>query len=164
MDAMRKRSQKEFVVVTLIALLATASIIVLYGAMLGTFEGGKVTVVALNGTLKYNRTNSATASDWNVTLDNVPIGSSWYALFNTSSTGYQGNVNITWTLQNETSTDVWENVTPSVNQTTNNHYLDGTAGQVIYASTDGNQGTNKDWGASTTSAGTYRIKMTVTTA
>ncbi len=161
---MRKRSQREFVVVTLIALLATGSIIVLYGAMLGTFEGGEVTVVAMNGTLKYNQTNSATASDWDVTLDNVPIGDSWYALFNTSSTGYQGNVNITWTLQNETSPGVWEDVTPSVSQTTNNYYLDGTAGQVIYASTDGSQGTNKDWGASTTSAGTYRIEMTVITS
>ena len=164
MDAMRKRSQREFVVVTLIALLATASIIVLYGAMLGTFEGGKVTVVALNGTLKYNKTNSTTASDWNTTLGNVAIGDPWYALFNTSSTGYQGDVNITWTLQNETSTDVWVDVTPGVNQTTNNYYLDGTAGQVIYASTDGDQGTNRNWGASTTSAGTYRIKMTVITA
>jgi len=161
---MRKRSQREFVVVTLIALLATASIIVLYGAMLGTFEGGKVTVVALNGTLKYNETNSATASDWKVTLDNVAIGGSWYALFNTSSTGYQGNVSITWTLQNETSTDIWEDVTPGVDQTTNNYYLNGAAGQVIYASGDGDLGTNKDWGASTTSAGTYRIEMTVITA
>ena len=161
---MRKRSQREFVVVTLIALFVTASIIGLYATMLGTFEGGKVTVVAMYGTLKYSETNSTTASDWNVTLDNVAIGSSWYALFNTSSTGYEGNVNITWILQQETLPDDWDDVTPGVNQTANNYYLDSTAGQVIYASTDGNQGTNKNWGASTTSAGTYRIEMTVTTA
>jgi len=161
---MRKRSQREFVVVTLIALLATASIIVLYGSMLGTFKGGKVTVVTLNGALKYSTTNSTTPSDWNATLSNVQNGTSWYTLFNTSSTGYQGDVNITWTLQQETAPDVWEDVPPGVNQTTNNYPLNGAAGQVIYASSDGNQGTNKDWGASTTSAGTYRIEMTVITA
>ncbi len=126
--------------------------------MLGTFTGSTVTVVSLNGDIKYDDLNSTTASDWTPTLSNIANGSSWYTLFNTSSTGYTGLVNMTWQLQWSNGTNV------GVSQTTNNFNLTGAIGQVIYASDNGAITSNKNWGASTTSAGTYQIEMTVVTA
>ena len=155
----RSKSQREFVVVTLIALISIALIITVYATILGTYTGDTVTVVSLNGDIKYDDLNSTTASDWSPTLSNIANGSLWYALFNTSSSGYTGNVNMTWTLQ-------WSNGTavPSATQTTNNFALIGSAGQVIYASDAGTQVANKDWGQYTTDVGTYQIELTVVTA
>jgi hypothetical protein len=155
----RSKSQREFVVVTLIALISMALIIAVYATLLGTYTGDTVTVVSLNGDIKYDDLNSTTAGDWSLTLPNIANGSVWYALFNTSSTGYAGDVNMTWTLQ-------WTNGTavPSATQTTDNFVLTGSTGQVIYASDAGTQGANKDWGQYTTDAGTYQIELTIVTA
>ena len=155
----RSKTQREFVVVTLIALISIALIIAVYATLLGTYTGDTVTVVSLNGDIKYDDLNSTTAGDWSLTLGNIANGSSWYALFNTSSSGYVGDVNMTWTLQ-------WSNGTavPSATQTTNNFALTGSTGQVIYASDAGTQVANKDWGQYTTDVGTYQIELTVITA
>lgn len=155
----RSKTQREFVVATLIALISIALIIAVYATLLGTYTGDTVTVVSLNGDIKYDDLNSTTAGDWSLTLGNIANGSSWYALFNTSSSGYVGDVNMTWTLQ-------WSNGTavPSATQTTNNFALTGSTGQVIYASDAGTQGANKDWGQYTTDVGTYQIELTVVTA
>jgi hypothetical protein len=152
------KAQKEFVVVTLVALISVALIIAVYATLLGTFTGDTVTVVSLNGVLKYNQDNSAT---WYTSLSGVANGSSWYVMFNTTSSGYAGLVNITWQLQNNTGT--WVDVSGAT-VSTNNFNLTGNAGQEIYASSDGTQAGNYDWGTETTAAGTYRIKMTVVTA
>jgi hypothetical protein len=155
----RSRTQREFVVVTLIALISIALVIAVYATLLGTFTGDAVTVVSLNGDIKYDDFNSTTAGDWTLTLGNIANGSQWYALFNTSSAGYQGDVNMTWTLQ-------WSNGTavPGATQTTNNFALTGNAGQVIYASDVGTQGANKNWGQYTTDVGTYQIELEIITA
>jgi hypothetical protein len=156
----RSKTQREFVVVTLIALIAIAAIITVYATLLATYTGDTVTVVSLNGDIKYDDLNSTTAGDWSLTLGNIANGSVWYALFNTSSSGgYIGNVNMTWTLQWTNGTDV-----PSATQTTNDFALTGSTGQVIYASDAGTQGANKDWGQYTTVAGAYQIELNVVTA
>lgn len=154
----KQKSQRGFVAVTLITVLAIALVIVVYATILGTFQGGNVEVVALNGNLWYNKDNSTT---WYTDLSGVGNGTSWYVMFNTSSTGPVQTVNIIWQLQNNTGT--WEDVSgATVN--TNNFGLNGDAGQEIFASTDGLQTGNTDWGTYTPTAGTYRIKMTIQTA
>lgn len=152
----KQKSQRGFVAVTLITLLAIALVIVAYATLLGIFTGGDVGVVSLNGTLKYNTDNSTT---WYSTLSGVANGSSWYVMFNTTSSGYSGAVNITWQLQWSNGTDV-----SGATVNTNSFSLTGSAGQEIYAATNGLQSGNNDWGTDTTTAGTYRIEMTVVTA
>jgi hypothetical protein len=152
----KQKSQKGFVAVTLITLLAIALVIVVYSAILGTFTGGPVSVVTQGGQITYCQN---TTGPWTSTLGNIGTGSSWYALFTTTGTGHKGPVNMTWVLQWSDGT----NVSPGVNQTTQ-VALTGNAGQVIYASTDGGTSGQKDWGASTTTAGTYQIKVTITAA
>ena len=155
----KQKSQRGFVAVTLITLLALALVVIVYATLLGTFTGDTVGVVTLNGSLKYNEDNSTI---WNTTLSGVANGSSWYVMFNTTEAGYAGDVNITWTLQELNG--AWADVSPSVNQTTNDFTLDGNAEQEIYASGSGLQEDVKDWGTGTSTAGTYRIKMEVITA
>lgn len=159
----RQKSQKGFVAVTLITLLALALVIIVYATLLGTFPGGQVQVVTVNGDLKYSTTNSTTPSNWTLTLNNIANGTSWYVMFNTTSGGYIGYVNITWQLQNYTG-GLWQNVAGAV-VNTDNFYLNGSVGQEIYASTDGTQTENYDWGTNKTKqAGNYRIEMTMITA
>ena len=158
----KQKSQRGFVAVTLITVLALALVIVVYASLLGTFPGGEVTVVTVNGDLKYCITNSTTPGDWALTLSNIANGTSWYVMFNKTSGGYTGLVNITWQLQNNTGS--WVEVSGAV-VNTNNFNLNGAVGQEIYASTDGLQTGNYDWGTiETTEAGTYRIEMTMITA
>jgi hypothetical protein len=143
----------------LITVLAIALVIVVYATILGTFTGGNVNVVTLQGSLWYNQTNLA---PWQASLDDVGNGTSWYVMFNTTSNGYSGKVDITWQLQNWTGGSYQKDVGSSV--TTSGFSLDGLAGQKIFASPDGLQADNTDWNALTTAAGTYRIKMTIQTA
>jgi hypothetical protein len=82
-------------------------------------------------------------------------------MFNTTNAGHKGPVNMTWVLQEQDGS--WADVSPGVNQTTT-VILAGTEGQVIYASTDGGASGQMNWGASTTTAGTYRIEVTITAA
>ncbi len=156
----RQKSQRGFVAITLITLLAIALVIAVYATILGTFQGDQVTVVTLTGHIRYDEANSTTASDWETTLSNIANGSEWYALFNITSGGYAGAVTITWWLQENTGS--WQNMTTPVEQTTSDTLSGST--EIIYASGNGDQAGNKDWGASTTSAGTYRIKMKIVTA
>nr|NIQ07458.1 hypothetical protein [Candidatus Korarchaeota archaeon] len=96
-------------------------------------------------------------STWATTLAGVVNGSEWYARFNVTSTGYSGAATITWWLQKGGA-----NMTPPVEQTTSFTFSGGL--EAVYASIDGTQGTNKNWGASATEAGTYRVMMTAATA
>lgn len=154
----KQKSQRGFVAVTLITLLAVALTIVIYATLLGTFTGGDVGVVSLDGTIKYNEDNSTT---WSTTLPNVANGSSWFVMFNTTSGGYSGSVNITWQLQNNAGS--WADVGGAV-QYTNNFDLTGSV-QEIFCSSNGAQSGNYDWGTTwTTTAGTYRIRITIETA
>jgi len=155
MSVRQKKSQRGFVAVTLITLLAIALVLVVYATILGTFTGSDVTVVTLSGDVQYCQ--NATGP-WTTTLSNIGNGSAWYARFETTSSGYAGLVNMTWGLL-ESGTEV----SPSVNQTTQ-VTLTGTSGQIIYASADGTTTGIKNWGANTTQAGTYQIKVTIETA
>ena len=148
------KAQKEFVVVTLIALISIALIIAVYATLLGTFQGGTVTVVTLDGDIYYSRDNS---TGWALTLSSVGNGTDWYARFNVTTGGPTGDVSITWWLQKDGA-----NMTPPVEVTTSWTLSGGQ--EAIYASSNGAQSGNYNWGQHCTEAGTYRVMMKVVTA
>jgi hypothetical protein len=150
----KSKSQREFVVVTLIALISMALIIAVYATILGTYTGGDVTIVTLSGTIYYSQNNT---DGWATTLSNIANGSDWYSRFNITTGGYSGAVTITWWLQKNQV-----NMTTPVEQTTS-YTLSGGV-EAFYASSDGTQGTNYNWGQNATAADTYRVKMQVVTA
>jgi len=150
----KSKAQREFVVVTLIALISIALIIAVYATLLGTFTGGDVGVVTLTGAIYYSVDNS---TGWATTLGGIANGSAWYARFNVTSGGYSGAVDITWWLQKGGS-----NMTPAVEQPTS-HSLSGGV-EAFYASSDGTQGSNYNWGQNATAADNYRVMMRVYTA
>jgi len=145
----KSKAQREFVVVTLIALIAIALIIAIYATLLGTFQGGNVGVVAVNGEVQYSLDNST----WSTELSNLPITDPWWARFNKTATGYTGNVSVTWELYN--SSALIHTVT------TTSFSMNGSIVQQIYASSDGLQPTNYNWGQNTTVAETYYVKATI---
>lgn len=146
----RSKSQREFVVVTLIALISIALIIAVYATLLGTFQGGNVTVVAVNGEVQYSLDNS---TGWTTSLSNLPITDPWYARFNKTASGYTGDVSVTWELYNSSAL--------IYTVTTTSFSLNGSQVQQIYASSDGSQSTNYNWGQNTTVADTYYVKVTI---
>lgn len=146
----KSKAQREFVVVTLIALISIALIIAVYATLLGTFQGGNVGVVAVNGEVQYSLDNS---TGWSTSISNLPITDPWYTRFNKTATGYTGNVTVTWELYN--SSVVVHTVT------TTSFSMNGSIVQQIYASSDGLQATNYNWGQNTSAADTYYVKATI---
>jgi hypothetical protein len=154
----KQKSQRGFVAVTLITILAIALVIVAYATILGTFQGGNVTVVTLHAEMWYSVTNSSSAS-WTSTLSDVGNGSQWYSRLNiTAAGGYTGLVNVNWALYFGNNTAV-----SGATATTSNFDSTGTLGQTIYASSTGNIAGNKNWGAYSTVATSYYVKATVST-
>jgi hypothetical protein len=145
------KSQRSFVAVTLITLLALAMVLIVYATILGTFTGGNVEVVSIQGDVYYSLDNS---TGWALTLSNLPVNDPWYARFNVTSTdGYSGGVQVTWNLHKGGSS--FHNVTSSFT-------LSGSA-EAIYASSNGLQAANYDWGQNSTAADTYYVEVTVDT-
>ena len=145
----RLRSQKGFVAVTLITVLAIALVLVVYATILATFTGGEVTVGAMTGNVGYSETNTA-GSTWKVNLYGVT--GAWYARTNFTST-YIGTVDITWQLEKDTGS--WGNVSTPV--ITSSYTLNGNGSQPCYATTNGLITGNQDWSAKTSGNGDYRI-------
>jgi hypothetical protein len=155
-----KKSRKLLLIATVLTIAALVSVMFAYAAyLLGTFNGGEVTIGGINSssTVTYSTTNSASAT-WTATL-NQTVGSDWYARLEVTG-GYTGNVTITWQLQQNTGSG-WANVSGTgTTVTTNNVVLTGSA-QDVYASGNGGITSNKDWGTLTTSGGAYRVTATV---
>jgi len=160
---MQRTHMQLFFAAFLISVAVIASVVIVYAVLIATYYGGNVTVNTATGSVWYDDANSTSKADWTATLGeqgNIGNGSAWYVKLNITTTGYSGNVNITWTLQNETSPGVWSNV-PDALQQTNDYSLTGVVGQEIFASSDGNQSTNKNWGIYSNKAGTYRVKAVI---
>jgi hypothetical protein len=154
----KQKSQRGFVAVTLITILAIALVIIAYATILGTFKGGYVTVATEHAQMWYSETNSSSVT-WTSTLSNVANGSQWYSRLNITATGgYKGLVNVNWALYFSNDTAV-----SSATATTSNFNVTGTLGQIIYASSTGNIAGNKNWGAYTTVAASYYVKAVVST-
>jgi hypothetical protein len=151
-----KKSGKLLIVATVLTIVALASVLVVFAAILGTFQGGKVTVGGVtSGTIAYNDDNS---TEWNANLQPA-VSSPWYARIQVE--GYSGPVTITWQLQIETAPSVWSDVGGATVTTTT--ILAGSS-EYVYASLDGSQTSNHDWGSSITTGGTFSIKVTVASA
>lgn len=152
-----RKSQKTFMTVTAITVIAITTVFIVYAAILGTYPGGDVTIQQMTATMYYKGDGSET---WDTTIS-IGNGTSWYARLNLTASIPSQTVNVTWTLEwNNAST--WTNVpaaTPPETQIT----LTGTA-TAIYATTDGTETGNYDWGQHTTSVNeTYRVKAVVET-
>ena len=156
------KSQRGFVAVTLITILAIALVIIAYATILGTFKGQEVTVVNVQAEIWYSELNETeTTANWTSTLPNVANGSVWYSKLNITATGgYTGLVNINWTLHH------WSNnsMVSGATITTVDKNLTNTLGQTIYASSTGDITGNTNWGSYTTAAGSYYVKAKIETA
>lgn len=137
-----------------LTLLTIVSIVGIASAMLlATFYGGVVQVVSITGSIEYARTNDAAAT-LSTELLNVPLSGAWYVRFKTTTSGYQGSVNITWTLQKHNGTQYVDTTYTQLTTVT----LTGASGQIIYASSNGAITNNKNWGTHCDTVGMYRIK------
>ena len=155
------KSQRGFVAVTLITLLAIALVLVVYATLLGTFTGKEVVYGAtLDGEVLYSTTNQEGAGNWTDKL-NITTGTAWYALLNiTSTSGYVGQVNATFQLQEKQDGIYTDTGSTTVATIT----LNGTAGERVYVTNDGSGPTgNRDWQPICTAGHSYRVEATVET-
>jgi len=151
----RKKSGK-LIVATVLTIAALASVLVVFASILGTFQGAPVTVGGVtSGTIEYSTDNSTFASS----TAPSSVGSPWYAQIQVS--GYSGPVTITWQLQYESAPSVYSDVSGASVTTTVT--LTGTS-QTIYASANGAQTTNYDFGSHITTGGTYIVSVSVASA
>lgn len=165
MSESRVGSQRAFVAVTLITVLAVTTVFVVYAVILSTINGGQVTVVGgLGGSIWYDNANSAAPVDWTATLPSIGTNGTncdpWYTKLNITSAGYSGAVTVSWTLQ-YLNVATWTDVGGATQSTSVT--LTGSTGQTIYATATGIQSGNKNWGAYTASADEYRVKAVIET-
>jgi len=155
----RKKSRKLLLISTSLTIIALALVLSVYSAfLLGTFQGGEVTIGGVaSGTITYSTTND-TAATWTSTLQPGAIGNPWYARLEVgTSNTYSGPVTITWQLLIETAPGVWSSQGSPVTTTMNL----AAGAQDVYASPNGGISANTNWGSVTTNAGTYAINATV---
>lgn len=150
-----KRSQKLLFITTALTILALSIVIVTASVLLGTINGGIVTVGGVtSGTIAYSNDNSP-GGTWSASLQ--PNGS-WFAKLSVST--YHGPVIITWQLQSY-ATGSWVDVTGKTASTSVT--LTGTA-QDVYASNNGDNTGNHDWSEDTSTGGSFRVTATVASA
>jgi hypothetical protein len=152
------KSKKGLLAVTLVTVLSILAVVAVYSAFIASFTGGQVTVQGPSFS-----TSVVTYSSDNATWDAaLSVGSSdaWYARLEVAG-GYTGPVYITWTLQQENADSSWSNVTGATTYTS--VPLTGGA-QLVYASSDGINNNNYNWGSVTTTGGAYRVYVTVNSA
>jgi len=148
-----KQSQRTFLTVTLLTVLAVTTVFVVYAAVLLTLTGTTVTVNTGGGSMQYNL-NGASNATWVGSLADMINGTAWYARINITNAAAQA-VTIDWTLQVLSGT--WTD-TGTPTQTT----ITLAAGtNTIYATATGVFTSNRNWGLGTTAGGQYRVKATV---
>lgn len=114
--------------------------------------------VAPKGEISYSQINSPTAA-WSRTFSDVPLGSTWYCRLNITEGEYAGDITIDWTL--ESSPDQGGTWTETGFSMTTQTTFSGEAGQIVYASADGNIAGNYDWGQHCTTSAWYRLRAVV---
>jgi len=155
----KSKAQREFVVVTLIALISIALIIAVYATLLGTFTGEEVLYgTGLTGEVLYSIGNQTAAGNWTNTM-NITDGTAWYACLNiTSTNGYIGQVNVTFQLQQKNGS--WADQGSATYAVLN---LNGTVGERVYVSSSGVITSNRDWQPICTAGYAFHVKATVET-
>jgi hypothetical protein len=145
-----RKSQRPFLTVTCITVLAVTTVFLVYAAVLLTLTGEPVTVTEGGGLLEY----SLDGSSWGTTIPSIINGTEWYARVTITGASVQ-EVTIDWQLQ--VSSGTWTD-TGSPTQTT----ITLAAGSnTVYATADGLATGNRNWGLDTTSGGSYRVEATV---
>jgi hypothetical protein len=140
-----------------VTVLAILAVIAVYAAVfLGSFQGGEVTIGGMGSASITYSANNVDPGSWTPTLSVSPSGA-WYSRLEVAAGGYEGPVNITWTLQQENST--WQDV-PSATMSMS-IVLNGSISQNVYASSDGTIANNMNWGSYTSTNGTYRVYVSV---
>ena len=126
MNATRK-SQRSFLAVTCITVVALTTVFLVYAAVLLTLTGTTVTVNEGGGSVQYNLSNTSN-STWVGSLSPMVNGTFWYARINITNAAAQA-VTIDWTLQNNTGTwvDVSTPVTTTITLTTGDNTIYATA-------------------------------------
>ncbi len=148
--------------VTLVTVMAVVSVVGIYAVLIGTYQGGEVTVGGTGaGNVMYSSDN-AEAGSWSTTLTPSDASASWYSRLDISSGDYSGPVTVTWQLQQKTGSSTWTNVSGATTSTS--IVLSGSA-QNVYTTSNGVWASNnRDWGTDVTAAGTYRVVATVESA
>lgn len=90
-----QKSQRTFMTVTMITVIAVTTVFIVYAAILGTYPGGDVSIQTMQGTIYYKGEGSTT---WATTLS-VGNGTAWYARLNVTTNVPSQTVNVTWTLE-----------------------------------------------------------------
>lgn len=157
----QRRSKKFLFVSTAITIIALASVLTVSAAvLLGTINGGSVTVHGdATGTITYSTTFDGNGdTDWDTTLVAV-TGGSWFTKLEVDA-GYSGPVTITWQLESYATGSWVSEGTPIVTSFT----LDGD-GNDVYATANGAVTNNHDWSTTATSGqATYRVVVTISSA
>jgi len=149
------KSQRAFLAVTLMTVLAITMVFFVYAVILQTYYGGNVTITSIGGSIEYATTNSTGAS-WGGTLTQG-AAAQWYARIAISGSPEQ-LVTVAWTLQKDVSGS-WENQTSSVPTTS---IQLSTSTTYIYASSNGLINSNYNFGQDTATQGTFRVIARVT--
>jgi len=147
---------KAFRIITMLTLISVLSIASVYGVSILYFYGGEVKIVGVHCEVQYSLENDENA-EWVNELDNVLVGSTWFTRINITSQGYQGDVEITWILEQKIDGE-WIDTEHNF---TNIIALSGEANQLIYCSPNGAIEDNLNWGEYTTQEGIYRIKIAI---
>ena len=151
-----RKSKKLLLISTALTIIALASVLTVYAAVLGTFNGNAFTVNNVTaGTVTYSSDGS---TGWTADISSFNVGNTLYARFELTSTSYTGPATITWQLQENNGG--WTSVgSPQTTTVT----LTGSA-QTIYASASGSTTGDHNWGADISTGGSYRVTATVATA
>jgi hypothetical protein len=150
-----RKSKKLLLISTALTIIALASVLTVYAAVLGTFNGNAFTVNNVTaGTVTYSTDGS---TGWTADISAFNVGGSLYARFELASTSYSGPATITWQLQENNGG--WTNVGSAQTTTVT---LTGSA-QTIYASASGSTSGNHNWGADISTGGSYRVTATIAT-
>jgi len=148
-----EKSQRAFVGVTLIAVLAIAAVLIVYAAILGSLQGGEVTVGGVTGNIEYRLTNATGV--WSQTLEVSGTGVPWYARMNTTGNEYIGPIKVTWQLQKWSGSWANEGATTITNTSLT------ASPKTIYASSNGDISTNRDWSITANAKASYRVIVTI---
>jgi hypothetical protein len=151
-----RKSRKLLFVATALTITSLASLLTVYAAVLGTFNGNAFTVNKItSGAVTYSTDGS---TGWSTSPSAFNVGDHLYSRFELSSTSYSGSANLTWQLQQDNSG--WTNVGSPLTTTV----LLSVSNQTIYASANGLSANNHDWGDDISTGRSYRVTATITTA
>jgi hypothetical protein len=151
MSATIRKPQRTFLAVTALTVIAVTTVFIVYAATLMTLFGSQITVTDTSGSNVEYSTNGST---WSNSIGPINPNQTWYAKINILNAAGQSGVAVQWTLQ-KNSVDQNSPVTTS-------GLTLATGTNVVYASSTNSTGDLFDWGTLTTTAGSYRVKATVT--